>query len=71
MAAAMVAHHGADCLGHVVEVAQKCVHAQVAEGGLFLERGIEIGDIGLMMFGMMNLHGAGIDEGFQCVICIG
>ena len=37
---------------------------------MLVERGIEIGDIGLVMLAVMNLHGLRIDMGFERAVIV-
>ena len=42
-----------------------------ARSGLILERVVKVGDVSLMMFGVMNFHRARVDVRFERVVCVG
>jgi hypothetical protein len=65
VAAAVVAHRRLDVVGHAVDVLQQVVEALVVELGMLVERGVEVGDVCLMMLAVMNLHRLAVDMGFE------
>ena len=38
---------------------------------LVLERVVKVGDVSLVMFGVMNFHRARVDMRFERVVCVG
>ena len=68
--AAMVADSRAYGLGDFVEIGDQLCGAEIVQGLMVLDRCVEFVDIGLMMPGVMDFHGARIDIGFQGVIGI-
>ena len=68
MTATVVAHGGADVLGNLVQVHDKFADAAVLDLGVFLERGVEVVDIGGMMLVMMDFHRFGVNMWFQSIV---
>lgn len=60
-----------DVLGHFAEIAQQLLYVEFLQRRFILQRRIEITYIGLMMLGVMYLHGFRINIWFQRIICIG
>jgi len=65
MAAAVVAHRRADVLGDAVDPAQQIVQRLLVQLGVLVERGIEVVDVRLVMFSVVDLHRLGVDVGFE------
>src|SRR5256885_15026763 len=65
MAAAVVADGGTDVVGNRVEAAQQLLQAPLSELGVLGQRIIEIRDVGLVMFAVVDLHGLRVDVGLQ------
>ena len=65
VAAAVVAHRRLDVVRHAVDVLQQVVEALVVQLGMLVERGIEVGDVRLMMLAVMNLHRLAVDMRFE------
>ena len=61
MAAAVVAHRRADVFRHAVDAAAQLLDALRAQLGVLLERGVQVGDICLVMLPVMNLHRLRVD----------
>ena len=61
MAAAVVAHGGADRLGQRVEVLDQLLDRLALQLGELLERGVEVVDVGLVVLAVMNLHRLRVD----------
>ena len=71
MAAAVVAHHGADALRQLAELRQQFFERHLRDLRVLLGHGVEIGDVSGVMLAVMDLHGAGVDRGFERVGRIG
>ena len=71
MAAAVVAHGVADGLRHVLQAFQQIFGAELLQIGSLLQRGVQVGDVSLMVLVVMQVHGLRIDEGFQCSVVVG
>ena len=67
MAAAVVAHGGADVLGHAVDASEQILDALRLQLGMLLERGVQVGDVRLVMLAVMNLHRLRVDVRFERV----
>src|SRR5579875_81416 len=65
VAAAVVPHHGADLLGHAGQVLQQLFRGLLAELGVLLHRTVEVGDIGLVVLVVMQLHRRFVDGGLK------
>ena len=65
MAAAVIANRRADLFRDCVEVLQQVFDRQFLEVGMVRQSLIELGDVGLVMLAMVDLHGLGIDVGLQ------
>ena len=59
--AAVVAHRGADVFGNAVDAAAQIVDALALQLGMLLERGVQVGDVRLMMLPVMDLHRLRVD----------
>ncbi len=66
--AAIVAHGDADVSGHRSKVADQFAERLGFELRLAGERVVEIGDIRLMVLGMVDFHRAGVDVRFERVV---
>ena len=60
MTAAVVAHRRADVFGDGVEVADEVFDIFSGQVAVPFERGVEAGHIGIVVLGVVNLHGTGI-----------
>ena len=63
--AAVVAHRRADVFGNAVDAAAEILDALALQVGMLLERGVQIGDVRLMMLPVMNLHRLRVDVRFE------
>ena len=68
--AAVVAHGRANVLRDLVQVAHELFDGEFLERGVAFDRGVELVDVGLVVLGVMDLHGARVDERLQRVVCI-
>src|SRR6266581_9376667 len=66
MATAVVAHRGADVVRNRIDTAQQCVDALAEELGMFTQGVVEVGDVGLMMLAVVDLHGLRVDMRLEC-----
>ena len=69
--AAVVADRVADALRHGAEVGDQLVNGLAFEIGIALERLVEVGDVGSVVFAMMDFHRLRVDVGFESVQCVG
>src|SRR5471032_2094107 len=67
VAAAVVAHRGADVFGHGVDALQQILDALRLQLGMLVERGVQIRHVGLVVLAVMNLHRRLVDVGFERV----
>ena len=65
MPAAVVADGPADIVGHAGKILQQVIEASPVQFRMLVERGIQVGDIRLMMLPVMNLHRLGVDVRFE------
>src|SRR2546421_194235 len=65
MAAAVVADGGTDVVGNRVEAAQQLLQAPLSELGVLGQRIVEIRDVGLVMFAVVDLHGLRVNVRLQ------
>jgi hypothetical protein len=71
VSAAVVAHGAADVFGHGVEVANQIFGALGLQVGMFLQGRVQIFYVGRVVHVMVQLHGRGVDGGFECGIVVG
>src|SRR5215472_2147828 len=71
VAAAVVAHDGADVLGHRVQVAQQLLHGPVAELGVLLDRPVQIVHVRGVVPVVVDLHGLRVDVRLERVEGVG
>src|SRR5213082_3690640 len=65
MAAAVVAYGRADVLGDGVDPAQQILQRLLVPLGVFVERGVQVVDVRLVMFPVVDLHRLGVDVVFE------
>ena len=65
MAAAVVADGRADIFGDSVKALEKLIDRQSLQIGASLEGLIQVRDIGVVVFAVVNLHGHLVDVGLQ------
>ncbi|MNU00234.1 hypothetical protein D3C72_2433090 [compost metagenome] len=70
MPAPVVAHRALEGFGQQHQARHQLVNGQVGVRRA-RQRGVQVIDVGLVMLGVVDLHRAGIDVGFQGVIGIG
>ena len=70
MAAAIIAHGAADVRRHRVEIADEVLDGLAFEVGLAADRLVDVGDVGRVVFVVMNLHGLRVDIGLERVLGI-
>ena len=71
VAAAVVLHDLADVFGDAGEVLDQLFGGLLAEFGVFVDRAVQIGDVGLVVLVVVELHGRFIDEGFESGVVVG
>jgi hypothetical protein len=71
VAAGVVAQAGADGLGHLREVGDQGVHVERGQGGLVLQEVVGVGDVGLVVLRVVDLHRLRVDVGNQGVVGVG
>ena len=71
VAARVVAQAGADRLGDLREVGDERVHVERRQGGLVRQELVGVGDVGLVVLGVVDLHRLCIDVGHQGVVGVG
>ena len=71
MTAAIVAHDGANVFRNGVEIADQVFDRFLFQVGLAFDRVVKVGDVGLVMFGVMDLHRPRVDVRLECVIFVG
>ena len=57
VAAAIIANGGADRFGNILQTLQQLFGAQLLQLRRFLQRGIQVGDVRLVMLVVMQVHG--------------
>ena len=62
MAAAVVAHGAADILRNVSQAADEIVDRLGGQVRMVGQRGVDVGDVGLVVLVVMELHGLGVDK---------
>ena len=70
MSAAVVADGVAHPLGQGPDIGNQRIDVGALDAGIG-ERRIEVGDVGLMVLGMMDFHRACIEVRFECVVGVG
>ena len=65
VAAAVVADRRLDVVRDAVDVLDQVVQALLMQLGVLVERGIEVGDVRLMMLAVMDLHRLAVDMRFE------
>ena len=68
MSPAVIADLGADPFGHLIEVGQQRLEREPLQRLLALERRIQIGDISLVVFAVMDPHRGLVDVWLQGVV---
>ncbi len=67
VAAGVVANRGANIVRYGIETLQEIVERFGLKISMAVERLVEVGNVGAMVFVVMDLHGFGINVGFECV----
>lgn len=67
VAAAVIADHGTNFFRHGVQICEQAFHGAVGEVGVLSQGFVQVGEIGLVMFVVMDLHRLGIDMRLQGV----
>src|SRR5580658_4898424 len=67
VAAAIVAHGGANRFRHFIDLRQQFFDGKFLKVGVALERFIEVGDVCAVVFVVMDFHGFCVNVGFQSV----
>ena len=70
MAATVVPDRGSDGIGNGIEVGDQLVDRLTLELGMILECVVEVCDISLVMFRMMDLHRFGVDVGLERAVVV-
>jgi hypothetical protein len=63
--AAVVAHRRLDVVRHAVDALDQVVEALVVQLWMLVERGIQVGDVSLVMLAVMDLHRLAVDMRFE------
>ena len=71
MTAAVVPDCSADFFRDGTEVADQVLDRFAFKAGLALDRFVQVGDVRLVMFVVMDLHRLRIDVRFQCIVRVG
>ncbi len=71
MSATVVADSAADVFRDAVEVLEQVFQAGGLQVWMFLQRRVQVGDVGLMMLGVMDFHRPRVDMRFQGVVGVG
>ncbi|MNT66979.1 hypothetical protein D3C72_2050850 [compost metagenome] len=71
MTATMIAHRPLHLGRQAVEAQQQLVHRQGRQLGELGQGGVEVGDVGLVVAAVVDLHGQRVYVGLQRVIGIG
>ena len=58
---AVVSHHGADVFRNAAEVGDQLDHRKLEQFGVLLQCPVQLVDVRLMVFRVVNLHGPGVD----------
>ena len=66
--AAVVAHGGANVFGHGVEILDQILDRFRGELGLVFERVVDVGDVSLVMLGVMDFHRPRVDVRLERVV---
>ena len=61
MATAVVANGGADVFGNRADSSEQVLETLVQELGMLVQRVVEVGDVGLVMLAVVNLHRLRVD----------
>ena len=65
VASAIVADSAADVFGDSGQIAEQVVDRLGGQRGVIGQSGIHVVDVGLVMFVVVEMHGFGVDEGFE------
>ncbi len=71
VAAAVVAHHGADILGNGGEIFEQVFRGVLAQVGVLLDCAIELADVGGVVLVVMQLHGGFVDVWLESGVVVG
>ena len=66
----MVAHHATDVFWHRLEVGNQFTRAFFLKLWFAGDGGIDVGDVSRVVLGVMDFHCAGVDVGFERVVCV-
>ncbi|CNT86129.1 Uncharacterised protein [Salmonella enterica subsp. enterica serovar Bovismorbificans] len=70
MAARVVTQHGFFVHWHLIQFSNQFFNRQVSKLRQVFQRRVSVVDIGLMVFGVVNLHRLLIEVRFQCIISV-
>jgi len=70
VSAAVVDHRATKAFRHLFDAPHQLVHRQLAEGIAF-QRRVEVGDVGLVVLGVVDLHGLRVNVRFQGIVGVG
>ena len=71
VASAVVADGGANIFGNGVQIADEVVNGFGGEIGVIGQGGIDVGDVGLVMLVVVEVHGFGVDERLERAVVVG
>ena len=70
VAAAVIAHDAANVFGHGGEVLDQIFDGFAGQIGLVLQGVVDVGDVSLVMLGVMDLHRARVDMRLERVVSV-
>ena len=71
MTSPVVPNGASNILRNDIRIFEQILNLSGLKPDVAFQSGVEFFDISLMMLGMMDLHGLGIDKRLQSIICIG
>jgi hypothetical protein len=67
----MIPNNGANVLRDSAQIADQIFDRFLFQVGLTFDRVVDVGDVSLVMLGIMDLHRARVDMRFQSIVRIG
>nr|POE56200.1 hypothetical protein CFP56_69153 [Quercus suber] len=71
VAASVVTDEGALVSGDLIELGDQIIDGEGAEIGVVLDGAVEVVDVGLVMLGVMDLHGLFVEVGLEGIVGVG
>jgi len=69
--ATIVAHGGADVFRNTVDAAKQLLEPLFIQRGMFVQRRVQVADIGLMVLAVVDLHRLRVDLRFERGVVVG